>query len=207
MVRTSKCSFCISPLMWARVYWFPLLTYICTFPFPQLKLKSELFVLQGQPFLQGVANFPLGKSLAWKTFQEEFFLSLLAVGTTGRWLQAVEWEGAVIEVVPRPSPPPYRLDHPEYRRSGASMEREGWKVCGTAILTTAPPVPLDDLPASLVLVRGWLQRVKLFPYVQNKNRVCSLWQPLLDPAAAATFVFQGAPTCAQHTHVFVCASM
>lgn len=45
------------------------------------------------------------------------------------------------------------------------------------------------------LLEQRFQRVKLLPYVQHESGVCSLWQPRLNPAAAATCVFHCVCVC------------
>ena len=60
------------------------------------------------------------------------------------------------------------------------------------------------------LLEQRFQRVKLLPYVQPENGVCSLWQPRLNPAAAATCVFHCVCVCVcscsrTHTRTPVCA--
>lgn len=58
------------------------------------------------------------------------------------------------------------------------------------------------------LLEQRFQRVKLLPYVQHESGVCSLWQPRLNPAAAATCVFHCVCVCVcsrTHTRTPVCA--
>lgn len=60
------------------------------------------------------------------------------------------------------------------------------------------------------VLEQWFQRVKLLPYVQHENGVCSLWQPRLNPAAAATCVFHSVCECARahtHPHARVCSDI
>lgn len=68
----------------------------------------------------------------------------------------------------------------------------GGKVCGTEIVTAPPPLLLlPTYQPSYSSLTAACEELKLFPYVQFQNGVCSLWQPLLHPAAAATCVFPG----------------
>lgn len=60
------------------------------------------------------------------------------------------------------------------------------------------------------LLEQWFQRVKLLPYVQHENGVCSLWQPRLNPAAAATCVFHSVCECVwarTHPHARACSDI